>query len=85
VTSAVRDRSYQELLIANNPQATEEYSLHTTGWSFDIRRDYESGRQARAFQFVLDRLRALAVLDYAVEPGAIHVTVSDLGNELLSE
>jgi hypothetical protein len=85
VTSAVRDRSYQELLIANNPQATEEYSLHTTGWSFDVRRDYESGRQARAFQFVLDRLRALAVIDYAVEPGAIHVTVSNLGNQLLSE
>ena len=85
VTSAVRDRTYQELLIANNPQATEEYSLHTTGWSFDIRRDYESGRQARAFQFVLDRLRVLAVIDYAVEPGAIHVTVSDLGNKLISK
>lgn len=85
VTSAVRDRTYQDLLVQNNPQATEEYSLHTTGWSFDIRRDYESGAQARAFQFVLDRLRALAVLDYAVEPGAIHVTVSNLGEELLSK
>jgi hypothetical protein len=85
VTSAVRDREYQELLIQNNPQATEEYSLHTTGWSFDIRREYESGRQARAFQFVLDRLRALAVLDYAVEPGAIHVTVSNLGEKLIQD
>ena len=36
-----------------------------------------------AFQFVLDRLRALALLDYAFEPGAIHVTVSSLGAELL--
>jgi hypothetical protein len=83
VTSAVRDRSYQELLVRSNPQATEEYSLHTTGWSFDIRRSYESRRQAEAFQYVLDRLRALALLDYAVESGAIHVTVSDLGGELL--
>jgi hypothetical protein len=83
VTSAVRDRTYQDLLVQNNPQATEEYSLHTTGWAFDIRRDYESGRQARAFQFVLDRLRALAVIDYAVEPGAIHVTVSNEGEKLL--
>jgi soluble lytic murein transglycosylase-like protein len=83
VTSAVRDLEYQELLVASNPQATQEYSLHTTGWSFDIRRDYESRRQARAFQFVLDRLRALALLDYAVEPGAIHVTVSNRGAELL--
>ena len=83
VTSAVRDREYQELLVESNVQATAEYSLHTTGWSFDIRRDYESRRQARAFQYVLDRLRALALLDYAIEPGAIHVTVSNLGAELL--
>ena len=83
VTSAVRDRSYQSLLTEANPEATEEYSLHTTGWSFDIRRDYASARQAAAFQHVLDRLSALAVIDYAVEPGAIHVTVSNLGAELL--
>jgi hypothetical protein len=36
-----------------------------------------------AFQFVLDRLSAIALIDYAVEPGAIHVTVSDLGADLL--
>lgn len=83
VTSAVRDRDYQDLLVQSNPQATEEYSLHTTGWAFDVRRDYESKQQAQAFQYVLDRLRALAVIDYAVEPGAIHVTVSDLGGDLV--
>lgn len=84
VTSAVRDREYQELLVQSNPEATSEYSLHTTGWSFDIRRDYASKRQAVAFQHALDRLSALALIDYAVEPGAIHVTVSELGEELLS-
>lgn len=83
VTSAVRDREYQDLLVGVNPEATSEYSLHTTGWAFDIRRDYESKAQAEAFQYVLDRLRALALLDYAIEPGAIHVTVSNLGGELL--
>ena len=83
VTSAVRDRTYQEALLGVNPEATSEYSLHTTGWSFDIRRDYESRRQAEAFQYVLDRLRALALLDYATEPGAIHITASNLGGELL--
>jgi hypothetical protein len=83
VTSAVRDREYQELLVGINPEATSEYSLHTTGWSFDVRREYASKRQARAFQYALDRLSALALIDYAVEPGAIHVTVSDLGRELL--
>lgn len=83
VTSAVRDREYQELLVGTNPEATPEYSLHTTGWSFDIRRDYASKRQAAAFQYALDRLSALALIDYAVEPGAIHVTVSGSGGALL--
>jgi len=84
VTSAVRDREYQDLLVASNPEATSEYSLHTTGWSFDIRRDYASKRQAVAFQHTLDRLSALALIDYAIEPGAIHITVSNFGEELLS-
>ncbi|HEX2128505.1 MAG TPA: hypothetical protein VHF58_04760, partial [Solirubrobacterales bacterium] len=83
VTSAVRDREYQDLLVGSNPEATDEYSLHTTGWSFDIRRDYESGEQAAAFQYALDRLSALALIDYAVEPGAIHITASGDGAERL--
>ena len=83
VTSLTRDEEYQALLIGINPEATSEYSLHTTGWSFDIRRRYASDRQARAFQFALDRLRAHAVLDYAYEPAAIHVTVSENATLLL--
>jgi soluble lytic murein transglycosylase-like protein len=82
LTSATRDQEYQDVLIGVNPEATQEYSLHTTGWSFDIRRDYASDAQARAFQFVLDRLRAHAIIDYAYEPAAIHVTVSELGRVL---
>lgn len=83
VTSAVRDRAYQAALTGRNVQATTGYSLHTTGWSFDILRDYDGKRQARAFQFVLDRLADLAVIDYAVEPMAIHVTVSEEAEVLL--
>jgi soluble lytic murein transglycosylase-like protein len=85
LTSTVRDSSYQELLRATNSEATHGYSLHATGWSFDILRDYQNRHQAVAFQHVLDRLSALAVIDYAVEPRAIHVTVSKLGGELLSD
>jgi soluble lytic murein transglycosylase-like protein len=85
VTSTVRDREYQDALVGVNPEATTEYSLHTTGWSFDILRSYSSGRQAEAFQFALDRLSALALIDYAVEPAAIHVTVSDLGERLVDD
>jgi hypothetical protein len=83
VTSATRDQEYQDLLTGVNPEATTEYSLHTTGWSFDIRRDYGSDAQAAAFQFALDRLRAHAILDYAYEPAAIHVTVSEYAKALV--
>jgi hypothetical protein len=76
ITSTVRDLDYQRALLDINDQATPNYSLHTTGWSFDVARDYSNDRQARAFQFVLDRMRALDVIDYAVEPDAIHVTVA---------
>lgn len=83
VTSSVRDLQYQDLLIGVNGEATTAYSLHTTGYSFDILREYGSGKQAAAFQFVLDRMRALGLLDYAYEPAAIHITVSDNASELI--
>jgi hypothetical protein len=84
VTSGARDRDYQDRLEEQNDQATSNYSLHTTGWSFDVSRAYESPAQARAFQFVLDRMRVLGLIDYAVEPTAIHVTVSPDAAEVLS-
>src|SRR3712207_6245143 len=83
VTSTVRDQSYQDQLVRRNIQATREYSLHTTGYSFDIRRRYGSRRRAVAFQFMLDRLVALNMITYAVEPEAIHVTVSGDAQVLL--
>jgi len=76
VTSAVRDDAYQELLRDGNPEATDGYSLHTTGYAFDIRRRYESGAQAQAFQFLLDDLTARGLIAWVREPGAIHVTVA---------
>jgi hypothetical protein len=76
VTSTVRDERYQRVLVARNSQATRNFSLHTTGWSFDISRDYRSRAQALAFQFMLDRLTALNMIAWVREPGAIHVTVA---------
>jgi hypothetical protein len=76
VTSTVRDQGYQQRLVRSNIQATRAYSLHTTGYAFDIERRYRSRRQALAFQFMLDRLVALDMIAYAVEPDAIHITVS---------
>ena len=59
VTSTVRDHRYQRVLAARNLEATRAFSLHTTGWAFDIARSYRTRAQALAFQFVLDRLTAL--------------------------
>jgi Transglycosylase SLT domain len=74
VTSTVRDDAYQRVLAAHNIEATHRYSLHTTGWAFDVERRYRSRRQAVAFQFVLDRLQALDVIAWVREPTAIHIT-----------
>ncbi len=76
VTSTVRDREYQRLLVRRNREATSGYSLHTTGYAFDVRRSYRSRAQALAFQFALDRLESLNLIAWVREPGAIHITVS---------
>ncbi len=76
VTSTVRDERYQRVLRATDREATAAYSLHTTGFAFDIARDYRSRAQALAFQFVLDRLAALGLIAWIREPQAIHITVA---------
>jgi hypothetical protein len=76
VTSTARDDAYQELLRDGNPEATHGYSLHTTGYAFDVRRRYESGAQALAFQFLLDDLTARGLIAWIREPGAIHIAVA---------
>ena len=83
VTSSVRDDAYQQLLRSGNPEAAQGYSLHTTGYAFDIRRRYESGAQAQAFQFLLDDLTARNLIAWIREPGAIHVTVSSEADVLV--
>ena len=76
MTSAVRDLHYQRLLKRVNENAARGYSVHTTGYAFDLARSYSSRRQAAALQFVLDRLEALNLIAYIKEPEAIHVAVA---------
>jgi hypothetical protein len=76
VTSTVRDLDYQRLLARRNPFATRAYSLHTTGFAFDVRRTYARRAQAAAFQYMLDRLQALNLIAWVREPDVIHITVS---------
>ena len=83
VTSTVRDGGYQRLLAERNFQATRAYSLHTTGFAFDVRRSYASRRQAVAFQYMLDRMQSLNLIAWVREPDAIHITVSSEARRLL--
>jgi hypothetical protein len=84
VTSAVRDTRYQRVLLRVNANAARSYSIHTTGYAFDIARSYASERQAAAFQFVLDRLQSADAIAYIREAAAIHVAVaSDAGSKLM--
>jgi hypothetical protein len=83
VTSTVRDSKYQRLLVGRNREATQNYSLHTTGFAFDILRRYANGRQAQALQFALDRLQALNLIAWVREPAAIHVTASSDAKRLV--
>jgi soluble lytic murein transglycosylase-like protein len=76
LTSAVRDLRYQRVLTHVNANAAHSYSLHTTGYAFDIARSYAGNRQARAFQYVLDRLTAANAIAYIREAAAIHIAVA---------
>jgi hypothetical protein len=76
LTSTVRDNRYQQLLAAPNPEANQQYSLHTTGYSFDILRRYASPAQAAAFQYELERLQTQNLIAWVREPKAIHITVA---------
>jgi hypothetical protein len=83
VTSSVRDERYQRVLLTHNREATPNYSLHTTGWAFDILRSYATRAQALAFEFMLERLQSLDLIAWVREPGAIHVTVSTDAQQLV--
>ena len=84
LTSALRDTRYQRVLTRVNANAARTYSMHTTGYAFDIARSYASGRQAAAFQFLLDRLVAVNAIAYIRESGAIHVAVASDARRKLS-
>ena len=48
VTSTVRDERYQRALLRRNREATPNYSLHTTGWAFDILRTLRARARRRS-------------------------------------
>jgi hypothetical protein len=50
--------------------------MHSTGYAFDVSREYRTGAQAEAFQYMLDRLQALNLIAWTRSSKTIHVTAS---------
>ncbi|MFL5823695.1 MAG: transglycosylase SLT domain-containing protein [Solirubrobacteraceae bacterium] len=69
LTSAVADDRLEQFFGYSDPPAA-------AGWSFTIRRHYVDGRQAAAFQAVLDRLQALNLIAWQRFPSEIEITVA---------
>ena len=82
VTSATRSVKAEERDTRGAFDAEAPPSTHTTGYAFDLSRDYRSPAQAQALQFWLDRLTALDVIAWVREPTVIHVTVGPRAGEL---
>jgi hypothetical protein len=85
VTSTARDTRYQRLLGTSDIEAANGYSLHTTGYAFDIARRYATPAQAAAFQAMLDRLQALNLIAWVREPAAIHITVAGDASSVITK
>jgi hypothetical protein len=69
VSSTVTDDRYQQQLGGPDP-------LATSGYSFQISRNYASRAQAAAFQAMLDRLQALNLIAWSRGQTTIEVTVA---------
>ena len=76
MTSAVYDEAYARLLREHRAEPKAHISMHTTGYSFDIRRRYGSGAQSEAFQYTLERLETLGLIAWMRDERLIHITVS---------
>ena len=75
VTSSVRDERYQRLLVARNREATRNFSLHTTGWAFDILRSYRSRARRWRSSSCSSACRRWTSSRGCASRRAIHVTV----------
>jgi hypothetical protein len=83
IGKGVRNISGTEAPLRVKRTVGPEASIHATGYAFDISRTYANGRQAEAFQFMLDRLQALNLIAWMRDADTIHITASSEGKRLL--
>ena len=72
----VTQAAYDEASARATPGAAPHASIHASGNSFDVRRQYGSCAQAEALQWTLERLEALGLITWMRDKTVIHVTVS---------
>ena len=77
LTSALRDNRYQRVLLRVNANAARTYSIHTTGYAFDIARTYaSSSRRPLRSSSCSTGSKPVNAIAYIRESGAIHVAVA---------
>jgi Transglycosylase SLT domain len=85
IRGGVRNISGVKKPLAVTRTVRPEAGIHATGFAFDISRSYANGRQAEAFQFMLDRLQALDLIAWTRDARTIHVTASSEGRRILGK
>ena len=85
IRDGVRNVSGVKAPLAVTRTVRPDGGIHATGFAFDVSRDYASGSQAEAFQYMLDRLQALDVIAWTRDARTIHVTASSEGGRILGE
>ena len=85
IRDGVRNVSGVKAPLTVTRTARPDGGIHATGYAFDISRTYANGRQAEAFQFMLDRLQALNLIAWTRDARTIHITASSEGRRILGE
>jgi hypothetical protein len=85
IRDGVRNVSGVKAPLTVTRTARPDGGIHATGYAFDISRTYANGRQAEAFQFMLDRLQALNLIAWTRDARTIHITASSEGRRILGK
>jgi transglycosylase-like protein with SLT domain len=83
IRKGVRNVSGTKAPLTVTRTARPDGGIHATGFALDIKRDYASGAQAEALQYMLDRLQALNLIAWTRDTGTIHITASSEARRLL--
>ena len=84
-TRRVTSRGTLTVVRTTNADAAPHLRIHTGGDAFDVAREYASREHALAFEFMLNRLKALDLITWQRDADDIHVVVKPDSDELLPD